>query len=81
MPLFGLLVKPFTDKPGNDTVFATPGTCSAIFSISCTTSWVLSKLAASGNCATATKYCLSCCGIKPPGTASNNLTVPPTSAT
>ena len=26
-------------------------------------------MAAGGNCTIATRYCLSCCGMKPPGTA------------
>ncbi len=84
MPLFGLLVKPFTDRPGNAMVFATPSVSSAICCISLTTSTVRSRLAASGSWATATRYCLSCCGMKPPGTALNRppaKTVNPTYTT
>ncbi len=67
MPLFGLLVKPLIDRPGKATESATPGCARAISDICLITASVRSRLAASGNWAKATRYCLSCCGTKPVG--------------
>ncbi|MCY1180317.1 hypothetical protein D9M73_207510 [compost metagenome] len=67
MPLFGLLVKPLIDSPGNATESATPGCLRAISLIFLITASVRSRLAASGNCAKATRYCLSWAGTKPVG--------------
>ena len=59
IPELGLLVKPLIFKPGNATASDTPGCSIAMRDISRITSSVLSKLAALGSCAKATKYCLS----------------------
>ncbi|MOA05677.1 hypothetical protein D3C78_1252870 [compost metagenome] len=67
MPLFGLLVKPLMDRPGKATVFSTPGCLEAISDMRLITASVRSRVAASGSCAKATRYCLSCCGTKPVG--------------
>ncbi|MNF70194.1 hypothetical protein D3C84_520960 [compost metagenome] len=67
MPLFGLLVKPLIDRPGKAMVFSTPGCLPAIADMSFITASVRSRVAASGNWAKATRYCLSCAGTKPVG--------------
>ncbi|MNN41296.1 hypothetical protein D3C81_1554080 [compost metagenome] len=67
MPLFGLLVKPLIDRPGKDTVCSMPGCLPATSDMRLITASVRSRVAASGNWAKATRYCLSCCGTKPVG--------------
>eukprot|EP00659_Diplonema_papillatum_P012696 gene12696-biopygen12749 len=67
MPLFGLLVKPLIDKPGKAIALSTPGCFMAMSDMRLITSSVRSRLAASGNCAKATRYCLSWAGTKPVG--------------
>ena len=81
MPTFGALTKPFTDRPGNATECATPGSSSMMSVMRRMTSSVRSSVAASGNCANATRYSLSCCGMKPSGTLLKPSHVTPTSAT
>jgi hypothetical protein len=79
MPALELLVKPLMDSPGNATAFSTPGCASTTSPIRRMTSSVRSRVAPSGSCAKPIRYCLSCAGTKPPGTALNTTTVSPTS--
>ena len=60
-----LWVKPLTDMPANSTACATPGCLSPISAMRRVTASVRSREAAGGSCATATRYCLSCAGMKP----------------
>ncbi|MNR36942.1 hypothetical protein D3C85_1549210 [compost metagenome] len=66
-PALALLTKPLMDSPLKLTVLATPGCFRAISDIFRMTASVRSRLAPSGNWAKATRYCLSCCGMKPVG--------------
>ena len=63
-----LCVKPFTDMPANSTACETPGCLRAMSAMRRVTASVRSSEAAGGSCATATRYCLSCAGMKPSGT-------------
>ncbi len=81
MPLLGLLVKPLIDSPGKATVFSTPGCLPAISDMRLITSSVRSRVAASGNWAKATRYCLSCCGTKPVGVVAKPMYPRPTRPT
>ena len=67
-PALELCVNPLTDMPANSTACATPGCLSAISAMRRVTASVRSSEAAGGSCATATRYCLSISGMKPPGT-------------
>ena len=80
MPEFELLVKPLIDRPGNATACSTPGCFSAMSPMRRITSSVRSSVAPSGSCAKPIRYCLSCAGTKPLGTALNRPKVTPTSA-
>src|SRR6185437_2073861 len=68
VPAFGLLTKPLIESPGKATVDCTPGWLLAIAESRLITACVRSSDAASGSCAYATTYCLSCVGTKPGGT-------------
>lgn len=69
IPALALLVNPLIDSPGNATAFSTPGCSSAICDILRITASVRSNAAPSGSWANATRYCLSCAGMNPRGTA------------
>ena len=75
MPAFGAFTKPLMERPGNWTAFSTPGCLRPMSAISRMTRSVRSSVAASGSCANATRYCLSCVGTKPCGTFENPKTV------
>src|SRR5687767_2422800 len=67
-PALGLTLKPAIDKPGNATALSTPGCARAISDMRRMTASDLSSEVASGNCANAIRYCLSCVGTNPVGT-------------
>ena len=79
MPALGALTKPLMESPGNCTAFSTPGCLRAMSAICRMTRVVRSSVAASGSCANATRYCLSCVGTNPCGTLLNPNTVSATS--
>ena len=74
MPAFGALTNPLMERPGNCTAPATPGCFMPMSDIRLMTDSVRSSVAASGSCAKATRYCLSCVGTKPVGTCRNSNT-------
>jgi hypothetical protein len=80
MPALELLVKPLIDRPGKAMASSTLGFFFMISPMRRITSSVRSSVAPSGNCAKPIRYCLSCAGTKPPGTALNRPQVAPTSA-
>src|SRR5688572_2314252 len=75
IPLFGELVKPLIESPGNATALAAPGCFSAISLMRRMTESVRSSEAADGSCANAMRYCLSCDGTKPVGILLNEKPV------
>jgi hypothetical protein len=75
------LVKPLIDRPGKPTAFSTPGCFIMISPMRRITSSVRSSVAPSGSCAKPIRYCLSCCGTKPPGTALKSTPVTSSKAT
>jgi hypothetical protein len=77
-PVLEALTKPLMESPGKATELATPGCSSAIDDISRMTASVRSSVAASGSCAKATRYDLSCGGTKPRGTFVRPSQVRPT---
>ena len=81
MPLLGLLVKPLMDRPGKATVLSTPGCLRAMADMRRMTSSLRSRVAASGNWAKATRYCLSWGGTKPVGVFTRPRPVRPSSTT
>lgn len=70
-PLLGVLVSSKGFKPGKATSLVTPSTFMAISVILFSTASVRSMDAPSGIFTPATRYCLSCTGMKPAGTALN----------
>ena len=68
MPALGATLKPLMLKPGNATAASTPGVFRPMSDILRMTASVRSSDEPSGNCAKATRYCLSCVGTKPVGT-------------
>ena len=80
IPELELLVNPLMDRPGKAMLLTAPGCFSAMSPIRLITPSLRSRLAASGSWAKPTRYCLSCAGTKPPGTAWNSIQATPTSA-
>ena len=80
MPEFELLVKPLIDRPGKAMASSTFGFFFMISPMRWITSSVRSSVAPSGSCAKPIRYCLSCAGTKPLGTALNRPKVTPISA-
>ena len=77
MPALELLVKPLMDRPGKATALSTPGCLRTMSLMRRITSSVRSSVAPSGSWAKPTRYCLSCAGTKPDGTALNRPKVTP----
>src|SRR6185503_12014269 len=75
VPALGLFTNPLIERPGNATVDCTPGCFAAMSDSRLITSSVRSNDEASGSCAYATTYCLSCVGTKPGGTRLNPISV------
>ncbi len=80
MPALELLVKPLIDSPGKASVPSMLGFFFMISPMRRITSSVRSSVAPSGSCAKPIRYCLSCVGTKPPGTALKRPKVSPASA-
>ncbi|KAF1031207.1 MAG: hypothetical protein GAK34_03708 [Delftia tsuruhatensis] len=80
MPELELLVKPLMDRPGKAMVSSTLGLSFMISPMRRITSSVRSSVAPSGNWAKPIRYCLSCAGTKPEGTALNRPKVTAISA-
>ena len=78
MPALGATLKPLMLSPGNATAASTPGCFRPMSDIRRITASVRSKDEPSGNCAKATRYCLSCVGTNPVGT---RLKLQPVNAT
>ena len=68
MPALGATLNPLMLNPGNATAASTPGCFRPMSDIRRMTASVRSSDEPSGNCANATRYCLSCVGTKPVGT-------------
>jgi len=81
MPEFELLVKPLIDRPGKAMASSTFGFFFMISPMRWITSSVRSSVAPSGSWAKPIRYCLSCAGTKPPGTALKRPKVTAMSAT
>ena len=81
IPELELLVKPLIERPGKPTACSTPGCYIMISPMRRITSSVRSRVAPSGSWAKPIRYCLSCCGTKPSGTALKSTPVTASSAT
>ena len=81
IPEFELLVNPLIDRPGNASVPSTLGFFSMMSPMRRITSSVRSSVAPSGSCAKPIRYCLSCAGTNPLGTALNTPNVAAASTT
>src|SRR5271170_857800 len=68
IPALGATLKPLMLNPGNATAESTPGCFKPMSDMRRMTASVRSSDEPSGNCANATRYCLSCDGTKPVGT-------------
>src|SRR5438034_1486865 len=75
IPALGETLNPLMLNPGNATADCTPACFRPISDMRRITASVRSSDAASGNCAKATKYCLSWDGTKPVGTLLKPQTV------